>query len=255
VSAPTKTSVSWLAAHPIAHRGLHDRASGVIENSTAAFMAAVGSNYAMECDVQLTRDGEAVVFHDFTLDRLTDDAGRVVDRTAADLAGIALTDSQTSDTIRSFRDLLDRVAGRAPIICEIKSAFDGDLRLVRRVVETLAGRDAPVALKSFDPRVVAALRMMAPHIPRGIIAMSDYDYPDYEALPPAEKHAMANLLHFSQMEPDFLSWRVKDLPSGLPYLCRTQLGLPVMTWTVRTPEDAALAGQHADQMVFEGFRP
>ncbi len=253
--ADKRVNNSWMTARPIAHRGLHDRATGVIENSTAAFMAAVEAGYAMECDVQLTRDGEAVVFHDFTLDRLTVESGRVIDRTARDLAGMALADSQAGDTIRSFGNLLDHVEGRAPIICEIKSAFDGDLRLVRRIVETLAERNMPVALKSFDPRVVAALRMLAPDIPRGIVAMNEYDHADYETVPPAEKHAMANLLHFREMEPDFISWRVKDLPAGLPYLCRTQLGLPVMTWTVRSAEDVARAGQHADQIVFEGFRP
>jgi glycerophosphoryl diester phosphodiesterase len=246
---------SWLTVHPIAHRGLHERSAGVIENSSAAFMAAVAHGYAMECDVQLTRDGEAVVFHDFVLDRLTGATGKVVERTADELAKIPLTASSAGDTIRPFADLLSRVNGRRPIICEIKSAFDGDLRLVRRVVEVLAGQNMPVALKSFDPRIVAALRMLAPEIPRGIIAMSDYNYPDYAAVSASARHAMANLLHFAEMEPDFLSWRIKDLPSGLPNLCRTQLGLPVMTWTVRTSDDVASANLYADQMVFEGFRP
>jgi glycerophosphoryl diester phosphodiesterase len=140
-------------------------------------------------------------------------------------------------------------------VVEIKSRFDGDLRLTRRVVEVLAGRSDPVAIKSFDPRIVAALRMLAPERPRGIVAMSQYDYPDFEKVPADEKRAMANLLHFSEMDPDFISWHVKDLPHCGPHLCRTQLGLPVMTWTVRTPEDIARARRHADQMVFEGFRP
>jgi glycerophosphoryl diester phosphodiesterase len=119
----------------------------------------------------------------------------------------------------------------------------------------LAGRPDSVAIKSFDPRVVAALRMMIPDRPRGIVAMSQYEYPDYATVPPDEKRAMANLLHFAEMMPDFISWRVGDLPHCGPHLCRTQLGLPVMTWTVRTPEDVARARHHADQMVFEGFVP
>jgi glycerophosphoryl diester phosphodiesterase len=246
---------AWITARPIAHRGLHDRASGVIENSATAFAQAVAHNYAMECDVQLTKDGEAVVFHDFHLDRLTGESGLVADRTATRLAACALSGSAHSDTIHPFSDMLDQVAGRTPIICEIKSAFDGDLRLVRRVVESLQKCDHPVAIKSFDPRVVAALRMLAPQIPRGIIAMCDYEYPDYARVSAEEKHAMANLLHFGDMEPDFISWRIKDLPNGLPFLCRSQLALPVMTWTVRTPADVASATRHADQMVFEGFKP
>jgi glycerophosphoryl diester phosphodiesterase len=119
----------------------------------------------------------------------------------------------------------------------------------------LAGRPEPIAVKSFDPRIVASLRMMIPDRPRGIVAMSQYEYPDYETVPPDEKRAMANLLHFAETMPDFISWSIKDLPHCGPFLCRTQLGLPVMTWTVRTPEERAKAARHADQMVFEGFLP
>jgi glycerophosphoryl diester phosphodiesterase len=249
------SDLSWLTARPIAHRGLHDRARGIIENSTAAFAAAVDHGFSMECDVQMTSDGEAVVFHDFDLDRLTGDGGAVVGRTAKALADIALSDSAARDRIGTLADLIDLVAGRAPIVVEIKSRFDGDLRLTRRVVETLSGRTEPVAVKSFDPRIVAALRVMMPERPRGIVAMSQYEYPDYETVPPAEKRAMAALAHFSEMAPDFISWSVKDLPHAGPQLCRAQLGLPVMTWTVRTPEDVVRARAHADQMVFEGFLP
>jgi glycerophosphoryl diester phosphodiesterase len=246
---------SWIVERPIAHRGLHDRARGVIENSMAAFKAAADRGFAMECDVQITADGEAVVFHDFMLDRLTGESGLVATRSARDLAAVALTGSAARDRIGTLRDLLDLVGGRLPIVVEIKSRFDGDLRLTRRVVETLAGRSEPVAIKSFDPRIVAALRVMAPDRPRGIVAMSQYEYPDYDTVPAAEKRAMAALAHFSEMMPDFVSWKVGDLPHAGPELCRSQLGLPVMTWTVRTPDDAARARAHADQMVFEGFLP
>jgi glycerophosphoryl diester phosphodiesterase len=247
--------LDWLVRRPIAHRGLHDRAKGIIENSAAAFSGAMAHGFAMECDVQLTSDGEAVVFHDFTLDRLTDQNGLVRERTAAALAGIALAGSGVTNRIQTLAQLIDQVQGKCPLVVEIKSRFDGDLRLTRRVVEVLKGRSEQVAVKSFDPRVVAALRMMMPECPRGIVAMSRYEYQDYETVPADEKRAMANLLHFSQMQPDFISWHVKDLPHCGPYLCRTQLGLPVMTWTVRTPDDVTLARAHADQMVFEGFLP
>jgi glycerophosphoryl diester phosphodiesterase len=216
---------------------------------------AVAGGFAMECDVQLTADGEAVVFHDFGLDRLTGGTGPVVSQSATALSGMRLSGSAAGDRIGTLSDLLALVAGRAPIVVEIKSRFDGDLRLTRRVVEVLKGRPDPIAIKSFDPRIVAALRMLAPERPRGIVAMSQYEYPDYDSVPPDEKRAMANLLHFAEMAPDFISWHVKELPHCGPHLCRTQLGLPVMTWTVRTPEDVAKARQHADQMVFEGFLP
>ena len=154
----------------------------------------------------------------------------------------------------SLRDWLDVVGGRSVAVIEIKSGFRGDLALTRRVVETVKDYAGRFALKSFDPLVVKTLRDIAPDMPRGIIAMNDYEYEDYTELSSSEKHALANLLHFSETKPDFLSWHVRDLPSAAPYLCRGELGLPVMTWTVRTEKDRDLARAHADQMVFEGFR-
>jgi glycerophosphoryl diester phosphodiesterase len=249
------SALSWLIAKPIAHRGLHDAARGIMENTPSAFSAAVEGGFAMECDVQLTADGEAVVFHDFHLERLTRSNGAVSALAAATLREIVIAGSAAGDRIGTLADMLDLVAGRAPIVVEIKSRFDGDLRLTRRVVEVLHGRPGPIAIKSFDPRIVAALRMMMPERPRGIVAMSQYEYPDYERIPAEEKRAMAALAHFTEMVPDFISWHVKDLPHAGPQLCRAQLGLPVMTWTVRTPDDVRRARIHADQMVFEGFLP
>jgi glycerophosphoryl diester phosphodiesterase len=248
-----KASLDWLTARPIAHRGLHDKARGVIENTASAALAAIEARYAIECDVQVTADGEAVVFHDFTLDRLTNAKGRLDAMKAASLEAVAMRG--TADRITRLGDWLGLIAGRSPVVIEIKSGFAGDLALTRRVVEVLEGYAGPFALKSFDPRVVKTLREIAPKVPRGIIAMNAYEYTDYVSLTAVEKHALANLLHFRQTKPDFLSWRVGDLPAAAPFLCRSELGLPVMAWTVRTQEDRELASAHADQMVFEGFRP
>lgn len=245
---------AWLTARPIAHRGLHVASDGIIENSPAAALAAIAGGFAIECDVQLSADEEALVFHDYVLDRLTAQTGRVDSRKAAELAGIALEGS--GDRIPTLAAFLDLVAGRTPLVIEIKSRFDGDLRLAKRTAEIVADHaDAPIVLKSFDPVIVAALREFAPDRPRGIVAMNEYGYADYAHLDAGQKHAMANLLHFEQSRPDFVSWKVADLPSAAPFLCRKGLGLPLMTWTVRTQEDRARAAAHADQMVFEGFRP
>lgn len=249
-----RPSLDWLTARPIAHRGLHNAALGVIENSLSAADAAISGRFGIECDVQLSADGEAMVFHDFNLDRLTDTVGPVVARTAAELGAIGLNGSD--DTIPTLAALVDLLAGRMPLVIEIKSRFDGDLALTRRTVEIVKQHGGqPIALKSFDPGIIASLRALAPTIPRGIIAMSDYSYPDYDGLDAGAKHALANLLHFNESRPDFLSWKVADLPSAAPFLCRSALAMPVMTWTVRTQEDREKASLHADQMVFEGFRP
>lgn len=245
---------AWLTARPIAHRGLHDAAAGVIENSLAAAEAAIAGGFAIECDVQLTADQEAVVFHDFVLDRLTVQSGRVDARKVAELAAIGLKGSQ--DKVPTLTAFLDAIGGRTPLVIEVKSAFDGDLRLAKRTAEIVAGRKGqPIVLKSFDPVIVAALRELAPGFARGIVAMNAYDYGDYDRLSAGAKHALANLLHFETSRPDFVSWKVADLPCAAPFLCRKALGLPLMSWTVRTPEDRARAAEHADQMVFEGFRP
>lgn len=249
-----KPSLDWLIARPIAHRGLHDLAAGVIENSLSAADAAIAGRYGIECDVQLSADGEAMVYHDFVLDRLTGESGPLNKRKAAELGAITLKGG--SDPIPTLAALLDRIAGRVPLVIEIKSRFDGDLALTRRTVEIVKQRPGqPIVIESFDPAIVAALRALAPTIPRGIVAMNDYSYPDYVELDAGQKHALANLLHFNETLPDFLSWKVSDLPCAAPFLCQRALGLPVTGWTVRTPEDRERASHHADQMVFEGFRP
>src|SRR4051794_11187505 len=114
---------NWLAARPIAHRGLHDRARGIIENMPAAAAAAVAQNFAIECDIQLSADREAMVHHDDTLDRLTEGSGGLNGRTAAELKAIAFRD--TAEKMMTLGDLCALVAGRVPLLIEVKSRFDG----------------------------------------------------------------------------------------------------------------------------------
>ena len=135
--ATAKPDLGWLVARPIAHRGLHDLAGGVIENSPSAAEAAIAGGFGIECDVQLTADGQAVVFHDFVLDRLTGETGAVVARKAAELTGITLKGS--GDHLPTLPAFLDLIGGRVPLVIEIKSRFDGNLALTKRTVEVLAG--------------------------------------------------------------------------------------------------------------------
>ena len=253
MSATLDRAPDWLTARPIAHRGLHDRTAGIPENTLAAAEAAVAGGYAIECDVQLSADGEAMVFHDEALGRLTETSEPVESRTAAELG--TLTVAGTGERIPTLPDFLTRVAGRVPVIVEIKSRFDGDRRLTRRAAEIVAGLDAPVALKSFDPGIVATLAEIVPGLPRGIVAEASQDDPHYALLAPSARAELSGLLHLHVSRPHFLSWRVGDLPGPVPYLCRRLGNMPVMTWTVRTEAQRALAREHADQMIFEGFRP
>jgi glycerophosphoryl diester phosphodiesterase len=243
---------SWLVAKPIAHRGLHDRANGILENTIAAARAAIAAGLPIELDLQLTADRDAVVFHDFTLDRLTAEKGAVRERRSADLAGMAIAGS-AGDRIPTLRAFLDEIAGRVPLVIEIKSRFDGDTTLTERACAILADYSGPYAIKSFDPAVVAAVRRIAPNVTRGIIGEAHYDHPSYEHMSAQEKHALAHLLHFAESQPQFVSWRFQDLQHAARFLCRRLGNLPVMAWTVRSPEDRAPTLRYADQIVFEDF--
>lgn len=245
----------WLVAKPIAHRGLHDKANGVIENTISAAEAAIARGFPIELDVQLTADNEAIVFHDFDLDRLTGQTGAVVERKLADLTKIDISGAKGGDRIPSLKQFLDKVAGRVPLVVEIKSKFDGNVTLTKRVCEILADYSGPFVVKSFDPYVVATLRTSAPSITRGIIGELHYASKNDSFMSAELKHRLANLLHFSESQPQFVSWKVDDLPCAGPYLCKVLGNLPVMTWTVRNPDQRARAEKFADQMVFEGFLP
>ena len=243
---------AWLTARPIAHRGLHDAAAGIVENTPSAARAAIAGGYAIECDVQLTADGDAAVIHDDTTDRLMTEGGKVADRSAAALA--ALSYKAGGDRIVTLADFLALIGRRTPLICEIKSRFDGDLRLAERALAIGASYDGPLAFKSFDPEVIAHLRRLgAPH-PLGMIAERRYDHPEWAFLGAERIFALSNFLHFLQTRPDFLSFYVEDLPGAVPLLCRAGMNMPVMSWTVRTPAQRQRAAQWADQIVFEGFR-
>ncbi|MBB3019798.1 glycerophosphoryl diester phosphodiesterase [Microvirga lupini] len=245
----------WLVAKPIAHRGLHNKAEGVIENTVSAAEAAIKRGFPIELDVQLTADNEAIVFHDFELDRLTGETGMVAERKLSDLTRVGITGATGGDKIPAFKDYLGTIAGRTPLVIEIKSKFNSDMRLTKRVIEILKDYDGPFVVKSFDPDIVAHLRENAPDITRGFIGELEYASKADSFLTDEQKHRMANLLHFEETQPHFLSWRVKDIPCASTHLSRLLGNLPVMTWTVRNPEDRARAEKHADQMVFEGFLP
>jgi glycerophosphoryl diester phosphodiesterase len=245
--------LDWLTAHPIAHRGLHDAAAGVIENTASAFSAAIVGGYGIETDLQISADGEAMVHHDDALGRLTDGTGRLVDMSAAAIKAVRFKAS--SDRILTLSELCGLVAGRATLVIELKSRFNGDRRLVQRAADVLAAYAGPVAVMSFDPALVQALRTIATALPRGIVAERHYAHPDWDALPASEKWRMAHLLHAARTRPQFVAYGVKDLPAAAPLVARWVFGLPLLTWTVRSEEDRRRARFWADQAIFENIAP
>jgi glycerophosphoryl diester phosphodiesterase len=243
----------WLTARPVAHRGLHDRARGIIENMPGAAQAAIEADFGIECDIQLTADGEAMVHHDDALGRLTEGTGALLGMTAAELKAVRF--KETSERMMSLGDLCALVAGRVPLVIEVKSHFDGDRKLVARMAQVLGACRGPVAGMSFDPDQVMALREWMPELPRGITAERSYAAADWPDATPAQREGMLHLRHAFRTRPHFVAYWVDDLPAPAPWIARHIFGLPLLTWTVRTPEQRVRAARHADQMIFEGFRP
>jgi glycerophosphoryl diester phosphodiesterase len=244
---------AWLTARPIAHRGLHSKQSGLVENTPAAALAAIAKNYAIECDVQYTKDGEAVVFHDFTLDRLMCAEGRVDAFRVSELGSLAY--KNCDQRIVSLPAFLAGIGGRAAVIVEIKSRYDGDMRLADRALAATAAYPGPVCLKSFDPAVLVHLRALNAMCPLGLVAQARYDDEEWACLPRERRAGFADLRDFPLARPDFLSWNLGDLPHAVPMLCRAGVGMPVMTWTVRSQKDLSHGRAWADQIIFEGFEP
>ena len=243
----------WLTKRPVAHRGLHDAARGIIENMPAAAQAAVAGNFAIECDIQLSADGEAMVHHDGALGRLTEGSGKLRERTAAELKSVPF--KATAERMMTLTELCDLVAGRVPLVIEVKSLFDGDRELVKRMAEVLSSYAGPAVGMSFDPDQVMALRELIPSRPRGIVAERHYTAEDWPEASPAQRREMTHLRHFFRTRPDFVAYHVDELPALAPWLARNVFRCPLLTWTVRTPAQRARAAQHADQMIFEGFLP
>lgn len=248
--SPALRHLDWLTARPIAHRGLHDAQKRIVENTESAFAAAIDANYAIECDLQISRDGEALVFHDETLDRLMEDKGLLCDRTADELK--AMRFRSASDHVQSLSELLMQVQGRVPLVIELKSIWDGNEALARRAVEAIKDYDGAFAFMSFDPRMMAAVRALAPDMVRGIVA-DRVTHPDYDILPVKERFRLRELEHIEDTQPDFISYHWRDLPYP-PVTQFRQTGRPVICWTIRSKEDAAAARHYADQITFEGFR-
>ena len=241
LAPPSDTArVGWLRQATYAHRGLHGE--GRVENSPSAFAAAIERGLGIECDVQRSRDGEAMVFHDWDLDRLTGEHGAVKARDAADLGRIAYTSS--NDTIPTLSDLLAMIEGKVALLIEIKSKrevrFAPLCFAVRRALEGYRG---PVAVMSFDPRAVRWFARHAPRIVRGLVVTEE-----------GRRTLSGDLrrhLSLWQARAEFLAYDIRDLPSRFASGQRKR-GLPLLTWTVRSPELAERARGFGAAPIAEG---
>lgn len=244
---------------PIAHRGLHDAARGIIENTLPAFEAAVAKGVGIECDLRPAAGGWPLVFHDETLERLIDDRGVVSDLMPSDLAALRYRDAPATG-ILSFADLLDLVGGRVPLLVEIKSEWQPpDADFLGLVASLAASYRGPLALMSFDPAVMAALAELAPALPRGIVSglYRRGDRGDTggwwdDKLSPERQERLSHLLESGPARPAFYAYHVAALPTPVTRYIREATGLPLFTWTVRTAAERATAESWADAAIFEG---
>lgn len=241
---------------PIAHRGLHDRARGVIENSASAFEAAIAHGYAIECDVQLSSDGVPFIFHDDTFERLTGATGPSNARPIAEVVRMVLTGSADAECPQRFTDFLRQIDGRTLLQIELKQQPDAERTstLAAAVSEALRGYGGPYVIESFDPTLLRALQREQIGVPLGIITYG-YDEPDWDqSLGPVRRFVLRHLLHWPWTRFTFISCRNTSL--GLPAvrLFRSR-GMPVTTWTIDSPRAAEASRRGADQIVFEGFLP
>ena len=238
-----------LSGPPIAHRGLWT-AEGAPENSLAAFQHAAEQGYGVELDVQITADGEAVVFHDATLDRMTGTTGRVRDFAARDLQKLRL--GRSDETIPTLAEALAVIGHRALVLVELKTPSGEVGPLEKRVHDVLLDHKGPVALIGFNAYSHA---WFADHHPKILRGLNSHAYADGEGRMSADAiRSLRALEHVKIARPHFLALGLDMLPSAEADTLRDG-GMPVVAWTVRSPETWHKVQAHCDNLIFEGFTP
>ncbi len=236
---------------PITHRGLHG--AGVPENSLAAARAAIEAGYGIECDIQPGPDGMPLVFHDYQLDRLTGAQGFVAATDTTTLAGLRLLG--TDESVPTLAQFLELVAGQVPLLIEIKDqdgACGPDVgTLSASVAHALSGYDGPVAVMSFNPHMIAAFHAAAPDVPVGLTTCA-FPEDDWIRISPGRREELAQIRDFDAVGASFISHDKGDLDNPRVDALRAQ-GIPVLTWTIRTPAEEAAARRVATNITFEGY--
>ena len=227
-----------------AHRGLHKRSRVIPENSLAAFEAAASYGYGIELDVQLSKDGQVVVFHDDTLNRVCGVDARVDGLTLAELRELSLCG--TDERIPLFSELLGTVNGAGALIVELKTGRR-NTELCEKTLALLRGYKGEFCIESFDPRIVAWFRKNAPDIVRGQLSCPPDGY-NGELPAPAAFILSRTLLNFLA-RPQFIAYKLAKKPLAVK-LCEA-LGAMRVCWTSHDP-----TGENGnDTVIFEFYEP
>jgi glycerophosphoryl diester phosphodiesterase len=236
----------WISDQPIAHRGLHDAENP--ENSIGAFNQAVAAGYGIELDIHCSRDGRLVVFHDDNAKRLTGRDLKVTSASFAELSALRL--AATAYRISALEEVLELVDGRVPVMIEVKTGSKVG-RVGPLLAAVLAKYSGPVAVQSFDPRIVMWLRKNVPGVARGQLSGSMSD----PGLPGLQRMVLRTMLLNAASRPDFIAFEVGAMPDRFVSFWQRVLRGPLLLWTVRTDAELSLARQHGANVIFENIRP
>lgn len=244
-----KPDASALMGRYYAHRGLHGNQGDAPENSLLSFRKAVDAGYGIEFDVQLTRDRIPVVFHDESLQRVCGVSGNVRDYTLEELSQFRLMNSD--ERIPTLRDTLDTVAGKVPLIIEIK--IHEDVNAVCSTADKLiAAYKGPYCIESFDPRAVRWYKQHRPQVVRGQLSCSFNTKERKESLPEfLVHHLLTNLI----CRPDFIAYDHNDKNNLSRRLCRSLFHVLSVAWTIRSQEQLDKSRNDFDLFIFEQFIP
>ncbi len=238
------TAPPWLCERPIAHRGLHDNAGGVPENSSLAFKACLQAGVPIELDVRLSSDGVPMVLHDDDLRRACGVDGLVAASSASALRRLPLFGSAA--TIPTLAETLEQVGGRVPLLIELKTdAQPGGVEAA--VAGLLAGYGGACAVQSFNPRSVRWFAERAPTVIRGQLVGALAEAGDLGLIKRTMLHVMlANVT----TRPDFLAVGLRALtPLYAAYVQR--LSRCVLAWTVRSEAERAFCASRGFNVIYE----
>ncbi|MFK7880997.1 glycerophosphodiester phosphodiesterase family protein [Roseobacter sp.] len=239
---------------PLAHRALHDVSKGRPENSKAAIRAAIAAGYGIEIDVQQSADAQAMVFHDYTMDRLTEATGPLRGFSSKALRKIPLRGGD--EGVPALPEVLELVEGQVPLLIEVKDQ-DGTMGpdvgcLEGAVAQALESYAGPVALMSYNPHSVKYLATVCPDVPRGIVTEA---YPESDwSLPVATRDRLRQIPDYEMAECSFISHDIDDLDRPRVAELKAQ-GADILCWTAKSPQDEARARRIAQNITFEHYNP
>ena len=245
--AISEDKISWIKETPIAHRGVHTK--DIPENSLSAFENALKNNYAIELDVQFTKDKEVVVFHDENLKRMTNDTRNIEDVNYDELKNLRL--GNTNEIIPTLEEVLELVDSKVAILIEIKDCKDY-IELSEKTYEILKGYEGNYAIQSFNPFILEWYKNNASEVVRGQLSGTFTE--GSESLNSFEKFALKNMLLNFKSKPNYIGYDLEGIPKSKLESLRKK-GVPIIVWTVKNKEDMEKAYKYSDNITFENFLP